>query len=59
MDVSRGRWRMEEPCVVYRLARWGERQSMKPGSGLGGGPKDDADVELIEGGGWWVTDMEV
>ena len=51
MDVSRGRCRMEEPCVVYRLARWGERQTMKPRSGLGGGSKDDDDVELIEGGG--------
>ena len=43
-DVSLGGWGMEEPCAVYRL-------TMKPESGLGGGPEDD-DVELIEGGGW-------
>ena len=59
MDVSRGRWRKEEQCVVYRLARWDERQTIKPGSGLGGELKDDDEVELIEGGGWWVADVEV
>ena len=45
VDVSLGGWRMDEPCAVCRPA-------MKPGSGLGGGPEDDDEVELIEGGGW-------
>ena len=45
VDVSLGGWRMDEPCAVHRL-------TMKPGSGLGGGPEDDDEVELIEGGGW-------
>ena len=59
MDVSCGRVRVGRPGVVSRLARRGEGQPRETEGGRGGEQVDDDEVEPVEGGGWWVANVEV